>query len=169
MSLHKLPTMIVGLLSDTHGSSRLTAVAVKTLLDVGAQHLLHAGDVGSTEILDLLAGTPSDAVLGNCDYDPQELIRHGKAVGVPIHVPFADLTLSEASIAVIHGDDEPTLHRLLRSGKYKYVITGHTHVAHDRSVGGTRWINPGAIYRSSRPSVATLDLSSGVLRSLPLG
>jgi putative phosphoesterase len=160
--------MVVGLLSDTHGSTRLTGIAVRRLLEAGAEHLLHCGDIGTTGILDLLAGASTDAVLGNCDYDACELLEHGKWVGVSIHVPFAELMLADVSVAVIHGDDEVALQRLLRSGRYQYVFSGHTHVAHDRKVGRTRWINPGAIHRASRPTVATLDLSSGTLSSLRL-
>lgn len=160
--------MVIGLLSDSHGKHAATANAVRRLLDAGAEHLLHCGDIGSTEILDLLAGTPADAVLGNCDFDERELVRHGEHVGVGVHAPFADLTLAGVPVAVIHGDDEPTLQRLLRAGGYRYVFSGHTHVAHDRKQGHTRWINPGAIHRAARPSVATLDLATGTLKTLLL-
>lgn len=160
--------MVVGLLSDSHGKTGLTAEAVRLLLEGGAERLLHCGDIGSTDILDLLAGGPADAVLGNCDDDAPALLRHAEAVGVRLHVPFADLTLAGVSIAVIHGDDEQALQRLLRTGGYRYVFSGHTHVAHDRKVGRTRWINPGAIHRANRPSVATLDLRTGLLTSLAL-
>ena len=43
--------MIIGVISDTHGLLRKEAVEALR----GADHILHAGDVGAPEILDTLA------------------------------------------------------------------------------------------------------------------
>jgi predicted phosphodiesterase len=49
-----------------------------------------------------------------------------------------------------------------------YLFTGHTHVAHDRYEGKTRLINPGALTRASRFTVALLNLETDELTSLEI-
>jgi putative phosphoesterase len=59
--------MLLGVISDTHGLLRPEAVEALR----GAQHVIHAGDVGSPEILKKLATiAPVTAVRGNVDKEP---------------------------------------------------------------------------------------------------
>src|SRR5205085_6025996 len=67
--------MRLGILSDTHGNLATSAAGVRALLDAGAEYLIHCGDVGSTEILELLAGHPAVFVFGNTDWDRHPLQR----------------------------------------------------------------------------------------------
>ena len=39
-----------------------------------------------------------------------------------------------------------------------YVLHGHTHIAADTCIGSARVINPGALQRAARYTVALLDL-----------
>lgn len=57
--------MIVGVISDTHGSLSLQAAAAMAECD----HIIHAGDIGDLGILtELAAYAPVTAVLGNNDF-----------------------------------------------------------------------------------------------------
>ena len=54
--------MLIGVISDTHGLLRPEAVAALS----GAQHIIHAGDVGAPDVLAALAEiAPVTAVRGN--------------------------------------------------------------------------------------------------------
>ena len=56
--------MLVGVISDTHGLLRPEAIEALR----GAQHIIHAGDIGAPEVLAALAGlAPVTAVRGNND------------------------------------------------------------------------------------------------------
>ena len=58
------PAILIGVISDTHGLLRAEALAALH----GAQHIIHAGDVGAPEVLDQLrAIVPVTAVRGNVD------------------------------------------------------------------------------------------------------
>jgi uncharacterized protein len=59
-----LNAMLVGVISDTHGLLRPEAVTALA----GAEHILHAGDVGDARILDALRKiAPVTAIRGNVD------------------------------------------------------------------------------------------------------
>src|SRR4029079_16217142 len=56
--------VLIGVISDTHGLLRPEAVAALR----GAEHILHAGDIGAPEVLAALAEiAPVTAVRGNND------------------------------------------------------------------------------------------------------
>ena len=161
--------MLLGIISDTHDNVRAMRAAMDMLQQRGAQFFIHCGDVCSPEILDHLAGLPSAFVWGNCDWDRQALQNYGQLINVPCHGPFADLTLDDQRIAVIHGDDARLKQRLLAAQEHDYLFQGHTHVRSDQRVGRTRLINPGALHRANPRSAALLDLASDELEFLTFG
>jgi len=56
--------MRIGIISDTHGLLRREAIAQLT----GADHIIHAGDIGAAEVIDGLRKiAPTTAVKGNLD------------------------------------------------------------------------------------------------------
>ena len=155
--------MILGLMSDTHGRLEAARLAVVQLRSRGAEYLIHCGDVGQTGVIDFLAGEPAAFVWGNNDFDRHEGAKYAEMIGVRCLDDFGELELDGRRIAVTHGDNPPLLRRLLDAGRYDYLFTGHTHVPHDKKLGGTRWINPGALYRAAKRTVATLDLQTDTL------
>jgi putative phosphoesterase len=160
--------VILGLLSDTHDRFTAAQAAVQTLRANGAEHLLHAGDVGKEQIIDLLTGGPAAFVWGNNDFDRVSLASYATSLSVDCLGVFGELELDGKKIALTHGDDDKLVRRVLEEQRHDYLITGHTHVRHDRRKGRVRWINPGALHRVGVKTVAILDTSSDVLRSMTI-
>lgn len=160
----------IGILSDTHDQLANALEGVNLLRQAGVTRLIHCGDVGSTRIVDVLAGmSGSIFVFGNTDYDREELSDYAHTVGVHCAGTSDILEIAGKRIGVTHGDDPRILSRLTRAEAHlDYLLTGHTHVRHDRRVGGIRMINPGALHRCAIKSVATLDLMTDELVYLSL-
>ena len=144
-------TIIIGLVSDTHGLVRDSLFEALA----GVSRILHAGDVGGRAVLDALSAiAPIEAVHGNVDpldgVLPQELsVEHG---GVSIHVS--------------HGHElgSPTPQRLLTRYHADVLIYGHTHRALVHREGHRLVINPGAAGPrrfDAKPSVAILRIANG--------
>jgi uncharacterized protein len=157
--------VLIGILSDTHDHVAAMAAGMATLQAAGAEFIVHCGDVGGERILDLLAGTPSAFVWGNCDVDRDELAGYAAKIGVDCRGEFADLELGGKKIAVTHGDDLRHM-RVGMAGAFDYLLHGHTHVVRDQRAGGVRIINPGALHRAATKTVAVLDTEKDVLRFL---
>jgi len=155
--------VIIGILSDTHDHADWMAAGVRTLQQHGAEFLVHCGDIGGQECIDLLAGVPAVFVFGNTDFDRPRLARYAASIDVPCYGNFADLELDGTKIAVLHGDDARLKQRLLAAQEHDYLFQGHTHVRADTRVGRTRVINPGALHRAAVKTVATLDTAADKL------
>ena len=157
--------MRLGVISDTHG---LLRPEVFDAFD-GVDHILHAGDVGNSDILnDLEALAPVTAVFGNTD--GAELRRMLPQVAM--------LELDGFDIVVTHGDQlgSPTpevLHSTFPGAQI--IVYGHTHrplltlvdvvvtVMNPGGAGARRFKLP--------PSVGILELEAGIPprgRILPL-
>jgi uncharacterized protein len=137
-----LEVVTVGVLSDTHGRLHLR---VREVLE-GVDHIIHAGDVGSPEVLaELAAIAPVTAVRGNCDHEAwaRTLPLHAEVelggtrilVGhIASKLPEAAKTTAQAGEA---GQTRP-------DGGFAVVITGHSHVARVEKRDGVLYLNPGS-------------------------
>jgi putative phosphoesterase len=146
--------LTVGLISDTHGLVRPSALHVLE----GAALILHAGDVGNRDVLiELNALAPVQAVHGNVD-DPF-------TPGLEAH---RWLSLEGWQIHVSHGHElgRPTPEALLhRYRDADILVFGHTHRALVHRSAGKLVVNPGAAGPRRfdvSPSVALLTLAPGV-------
>jgi putative phosphoesterase len=157
--------MRIGILSDTHGRLPAAKAAMELLVSAGCETFIHCGDVGSCDILDLLAGLPSYFVFGNTDYDGEALRQYSQTIGVRCLGSGGVIRLEKKKLAVTHGDDAEKLRAIL-ADEPDYLFTGHTHIAKDIRQGKTRWINPGALQRAAVKSVAVLDLTNDRLEFL---
>jgi uncharacterized protein len=132
VKLAKPETIVVGLISDTHGLVRpevATAFADVRLI-------LHAGDVGGPAVLARLATiAPVEAVLGNVD-DPHDPALRAERV----------IRLGGVTIHVSHGHElgRPTPELLLRRYSGDVVVFGHTHRAIIVRDGARTAVNPGS-------------------------
>jgi hypothetical protein len=158
---------VLGILSDTHGRADAAAAGIATLRAAGAQFLIHCGDIGGESVLDLLAGIPSVFVWGNCDFDRAGMVDYAKEIGIQCAGDFAELQFSGKQIAVTHGDNPRLLRQIMeRDPPYDYLFLGHTHIAADEHRGRLRIVNPGALHRTARKTVALVDLNADAIRHL---
>lgn len=129
--------------------------------ELGVEYVIHCGDIGSMAVLDELVGRPCTFVWGNMDTVDAGTVAYANTVGLraPDGVP-ARVTLDGRTFAVFHGH-EPGFDQAVDTLDVDYILHGHTHVARNQSRGRRRIINPGAIHRARRPSVATLDTVTG--------
>ncbi len=145
-------TNLIGLISDTHG---LLRPGVHEALK-GVALILHAGDVGGSEVLDeLRLIAPVRAVFGNTD-PPGEPELSGEIL---MHV-------DDVRVHVSHGHEcgSPTAERLADRYDADVVVYGHTHRPLVTRLGGRLFVNPGAAGPkrfSLVPSVARLTISGG--------
>ena len=146
----------IGVVADTHG---LVRDALVRLLD-GVEMILHAGDVGTLDVLDTLrAIAPVQAVAGNVD-----------PPGHPAMPLTRELRLGDRQIVLTHGHElgRPTSNGLL--GRYPdadIIIFGHTHQAGVWQVDSRVVINPGAAGPRRfgvTPSFARLTIDAGTPR-----
>ena len=148
------PAETIGLLSDTHGQVDRARRAIDLLLDRGADLIIHLGDVGDELVLDQLVGVPARVVFGNCD-DERDLGAYASAQGIPVDHPGTTLPTTAGLLAVTHGH-LPEVMRGLIDQEPRFLAHGHTHEVRDDTVGGVRFLNPGALQRARRYTVALL-------------
>jgi hypothetical protein len=136
--------LVLGVISDTHGVLRPAAVAALR----GSDRILHAGDVGSAEILDTLARVaPVTAIRGNVDTEPW-------ARALP------ETEIVEAGGVLIY-----MLHDLARldlkpdAAGFRIVVYGHSHRPKIEEKNGVLYFNPG----SAGPRRFNLPVSVGRL------
>jgi putative phosphoesterase len=135
----------VGLISDTHGLLRPEASAFLR----GCAHIIHAGDIGSRDILrELSLIAPITAVRGNNDtaswaeaLADTELVQFGKLFVYVIH----DLG---------HLDIDPT------AAGVSVVVSGHSHKPLVKERNGVLYVNPG----SAGPRRFKLPIAAAELR-----
>jgi len=158
--------VLIGLLSDTHDDLDATIAAMRVLRGAGAEFFIHAGDLGSDQILDVFAGDQAAFVFGNNDFDRRELARYSGTIGVQCLDAYGEITVGGKLFAVTHGDDPVRLRKIQTEQRHDYLITGHTHIRRDEKLGRIRWINPGALHRTRQKTVAVLDPATDVLKFL---
>lgn len=144
--------MLLGVISDTHGLLRREALEALA----GVEHIIHAGDIGSPDILPRLADiAPVTPIRGNVDTQPW-----GKGLPAWEMVTFAGRT-----IYVIH--DLGDLDLDPAAARFDLVISGHSHRPKFETKKGVAYLNPGSAgpRRFKLPvTLAKLDLSTWPLR-----
>jgi putative phosphoesterase len=143
--------MKIAIISDTHGLLRPEAlIAIK-----GVELILHAGDIGSADILSQLAQiAPVHAVRGNND------LNLPWATDLPDH-----LTLNLNGWPTLLTHDIADVPALLDSHT-RLIITGHSHKPLIEWRGDQLYLNPGSAGRRRfklRVTLALLDVHAEVL------
>jgi putative phosphoesterase len=158
--------MILGILSDTHDQAERTRRAVQMLIDAGAEALIHCGDITRPELLSLCAVRPLHFVVGNNDSRDIRFWKEQAANTGAVCLGWGgEISVAGKRIGITHGHLRSELRRLI-AAEPDYLVSGHSHIAGESRVGKTRRINPGALYRARRFSVAVLDLEVDELRFL---
>jgi putative phosphoesterase len=122
------PTLI-GVISDTHGLLRPEAIEALR----GSNRILHAGDVGTPEILQALAKiAPVTAIRGNVDTEPWTR-----------RLPRAEVVEAGGiSIYMLH--DLAELDLKPEAAGFQVVIYGHSHQPKIEEKHGVLYFNPGS-------------------------
>lgn len=158
--------MRLGILSDTHDELDRTRVAVDLLRAAGADALVHCGDLTSVPVLAACAVLPCWFVFGNHDSDAVPWL-HKAAIDLgALCLGWGGVVdLGGRRVGVCHGHLTSDLRHVL-ADRPDYLLTGHTHFAFDRTEGGVRRINPGALHRADVFTVVLLDLTTGEARTI---
>ncbi len=136
--------ILIGVISDTHGLLRPEALEGLS----GSKQIIHAGDLGSPEILEALSAiAPVTVVRGNIDKGAWA--RKLPATEV--------LELSGVSIYILH--DLAQLDLKPKTAGFAVVVSGHTHVPKQETHDGVLYFNPG----SAGPRRFKLPVSLGKL------
>lgn len=152
--------MRIGVVSDTHGQTAFALEAVRMLESLDVEQVLHCGDVGSAAIVPLFARWPTHFVLGNVDLELADLPPAIARAEQQFHGRFGSLELAGRRIAWLHGDDAQRLRQTIDEGRWDLVCYGHTHRAEVHRAGTTLVLNPGALYRAPRHTLAVVDLAA---------
>ncbi|MGV3711163.1 MAG: metallophosphoesterase family protein [Gemmatimonas sp.] len=156
-------TIVIGLISDTHGLVRPEVFDALA----GVSQIFHAGDVGPPDVLtELSAIAPIRAVYGNTD-----------APGRPDLEERIDVTIGGVRIVVTHGHElgSPNPNTLVKAyPEARVIVYGHTHKQLITKAARLVVVNPGAAGHRRfdlQPSVAKLYIHAGQAdaRIIPLG
>ena len=136
---------IVGVISDTHGLLRPEALEALQ----GSKHIIHAGDVGASEIIEKLANiAPVTAIRGNVD-------KEAWARKLP---ETEVVEVAGVSIYVLH--DLGQLDLKPEAAGFDVVVYGHSHVPKQETCHGVLYFNPG----SAGPRRFKLPVTIGKLK-----
>jgi putative phosphoesterase len=149
--------MKIGILSDTHNNLAVTRKALELFNDHGVELIVHAGDLTSPKMLELFRHRKCRFVLGNGDIDVEELNRVAGEFGFGCIEEYCTFEAGGKKFILFHGNNVPMFREAVASGKYDYIIKGHTHFFENYTSNKTRIINPGSLYSSEEYSIAVLD------------
>src|SRR6202051_5267751 len=139
---------ILGVISDTRALWRRKAITILR----GCDQILHAGDVGASEILETLADIPPvTAVRGNVDTGPWARALPATQV----------VAAGGVTIYILH--DLAQLDLKPEAAGFGVVISGHSHKPCTEEKRGVLYFNPG----SAGPRRFNLPVSVGKLLIQP--
>jgi putative phosphoesterase len=134
--------VIIGVISDTHGLLRTEAVELLR----GSEHIIHAGDIGTAEIItELEKIAPVMAIRGNVDTQPWARIFEETEV----------VELAGLFLYIVH--DVNALDLNPKAAGFAAVISGHSHKPKQEVKDGVLYFNPG----SAGPRRFSLPISVG--------
>ena len=152
--------MKIGIISDTHNDLDMIKKAVAIFKEQRVDLVVHAGDLTSPKVVELFRDLPCKFVLGNCDIDSEAISAKANELGFGCVENCCDFTAGDKRILLFHGNDIPLFRKAVASGKYDYIIKGHTHIFENYRSNTTRIINPGSIYREDERTISILDTES---------
>ncbi len=186
--------MIIGVISDTHGSAGCWAMVYNNFF-LKTDLILHAGDIlyhgprnritddyRPAKLAEAInkCPVPIIAVRGNCDSEVDMSVLGG----TPVIDPYAFLYVNGKRILLTHGHrtgSQEEKSDLASRFKADIFISGHTHVPVIEHIGNTIFLNPGSPSVSKREDgrstfalmdeqhISIRDLYTGdILESLPM-
>jgi uncharacterized protein len=156
------------IVSDSHDRADPLAQAVSRAKALGAELVVHCGDVIGTQTLRaaLAVGLPMHVIHGNNLGDPVSLSRWARdsAGQLAYHGPDARLDLAGKRVFVVHYPEYG--YAMACTGEWDLVCCGHSHEAGVQRVAnvkrGSTWlVNPGTIAGLAAPATWMLaDLAT---------
>jgi uncharacterized protein len=156
------------IVSDSHDRADALAQAVGEAKALGAQAVIHCGDlIGAQTVKPALAhGLPMHLIHGNNIGDPQALhFQSAKSGGLlRYHGADARIELADRRIFAIHYDDYG--YAMACTGDWALVCCGHSHKAELRKINNVKgeqtWlVNPGTVAGLAAPATWVLgDLAA---------
>jgi len=130
----------VGILSDPHRKTKLHKEAILHLKEVGANYLLHLGDLVVEDNLKLLesASLPYRAVFGNNDSALKSLSGY-QIFAEPYYLKIKDITFKMMHLPYYLTPDSDV------------VLFGHTHQFACEFKNNTLYLNPGEVCAREKP------------------
>lgn len=133
--------MKIGIISDTHTKVKKAQRAIDTLINDGAEFIVHAGDIVEFETLELLknCGLRYVAVYGNNDAHLVHHHNHYNLVQEPYYFKLADTKFKLMHLPFYMSPDADV------------IISGHTHIFHSDFNKPTLFLNPGEVCARNKP------------------
>ena len=160
--------MKICIVSDSHDRADALARAVREAQALGAEAVIHCGDlIGAQTLKPAIAlRLPLHLIHGNNVGDPQALHELSRASGGLLHYHGADarIELAGRRVFVVHYPE--CGYAMACTGEWDLVCCGHSHQAEVRQVanvkGGESWlVNPGNIAGLAAPATWMLgDLAA---------
>jgi len=144
--------------SDSHDRADALAQAVRDAKALGAEAVIHCGDLIGTQTLRpaLALGLPVHIIHGNNIGDPQSLHRWAAQSNGQLHYHGVDgrIELAGKRVFMVHYDDYG--YAMACTGHWDLVCCGHSHRAEVRQVpavdGKSTWlVNPGTVAGLAAP------------------
>lgn len=163
--------MKIGIISDTHGNEDNLDSCLTYLKNSGINTIIHCGDLGGPAMVQRFKGIRLILVYGNTD-KLNDFIR--MRIDDLQTNSYAGLTFEETLAGrrffIAHGHREEVIMDAILSGKYDYVIHGHTHACRNEHHKHTRILNPGALGGTKHEprSFMLLDLAKDELLTIEL-
>lgn len=138
----------LGLLSDSHKEVDYTRQVIHLLKELGAQYLIHAGDLCIEDNLAVLheSKLPYISVFGNNDSSLVKLSSEYNIKPEPYYFKIKDTTFKLMHLPYYMSADSDV------------VVYGHTHMFEQSFKAETLFINPGEVCARNKPKIETAML-----------
>lgn len=151
--------MKIGVMADSHDNEQLLVKGIEIFKANHITTVFHLGDLCKADLLLHFSDFDFYLVQGNNDPSLTELNQALIFYGLRECKVFYELELEQKKICLMHGDNV-NLFRKKMQENFDYLLKGHTHFDEDYRKGKTRVLNPGALERCTRYTVAILDLQT---------
>ena len=154
---------MIGIISDTHENEAAIKKAAAIFKEKNVEFAVHCGDIISPPMLEHFKGLKMKFVYGNNDGERIGLNNKARELGFEEVSDEKEFEYNGKKFYAYHGTKKEKLDSAIKSNKYDYILTGHTHIKKDEKIGKTRVINPGALFRIHPYTIALLDIQKDKL------
>lgn len=162
--------MLIGLISDTHDNLSNIIKAKERFKQKKVDFVIHCGDISSISTIQYFNGLKVIFVKGNCDYNPESIKKEVEKIKCEYKGEIYKTQLKDKNnteIAVTHGNNAEILDQLIKSNKYDFILTGHTHKTEDKIIKKTRMLNPGA-HKNGENTIMIINTDKKTVETITL-